>query len=508
MKKILKNIVLVAITLNLTCCTEILEEELFNSPNLNDFYKSEAEADLALAGIYSVFWTHQGIYKDLGLIRQNGFTSDLIQSRNNDSSWDQFSWSMGDNDFSNHWIGAYLAINRSNTLIDRIAVSDVSDEVKNEYSAKAKFMRALYYFNLVRAFGGVPVHTKATLDVADNDILYKARNTEAEVYAQIIKDLTEAEIEIGEFDADDHAVGHVTLGAIKGLLAKVYLQNRDWSKAAAKAKEVMDMGVYELFPDYSDIYRPSKKNGSEHIFSGQHGSQGGDGNNNIGNHTPNHFVPAATKLPDGTQVRWEINGRSTGIAVDQDFFDSTPDTHRKYHTMRDYMPFYWKSTDNGWVYEEGHVALEFPQIMKYYFPDATSTIDLGVNINILRYSDILLIYAEAVNEDVGPTTDAYEAINKVRRRARAVGTEFEQDESVYPDLTDLTKDEFRDAVLLERAREFIAEGDRRNDLNRHEVFVENAQNRGVTVPHPGYRLFPIPSFHINQNPNLEQNPGY
>jgi len=148
--------------------------------------------------------------------------------------------------------------------------------------------------------------------------------------------------------------------------------------------------------------------------------------------------------------------------------------------------------------------------VKYYHPDySTGYLQTGVNFTVLRYSDILLTYAEALNESgVAPTTEAYDAINKVRRRARAVGTANEQPESVYPDLSGLTKEAFRKAILDERAAEFIGEGERRNDLNRYDLFISTAEAQGVTGIKPGYVLYPIPQNEINLNPLLEQNPDY
>ena len=127
---------------------------------------------------------------------------------------------------------------------------------------------------------------------------------------------------------------------------------------------------------------------------------------------------------------------------------------------------------------------------------------------IIRYSDVLLTYAEALNEaNHGPTQEAYDAINKVRARARGVGTNHEQPQSVYPPLSGLSEQAFRDSVLVEEKREFAGEGHRRLDLLRHNLFILNAKKRGVNAQ-DYEKLYPIPSEEINRNPNLKQNPGY
>jgi len=488
-----------------------LEEELFSNPGIDDFYQSAADAELAIAGVYAVLLTEQGVYKDIAYYIMGDFTTDIMQNRNgnvNPDEWATFNWNESTQLFDFMWGGSYLGINRANTLIDRMEASTLSDQIKNEYIGQAKFMRALLYFNLVKAYGGVPLHVNGTFDLSNVAL---PRSTEAETYAQIIADLKDAEVRLSPFNATHQKAGKATAGSAKGLLAKVYLQMRDWKAAADKAKEVMDMGVYELYKDYKDIWdpNPSLENGSEHLFSAQH-INGGDNTTNLGNHTVFRFTPTSRKHPDtNIDIRWSSEGGNSMGEVIREFFDATPDTYRKWWTMRDRMPYYW-IVSNGELVTGDTVELLEPVVIKYYQIDlGTGFLKTGLNTTILRYSDILLTYAEAVNEDVGATPEAYEALNKVRRRARAIDTPNEQPEAVYPDIApgSLTKEEFRDVILLERAREFIGEGERRNDLNRHGRFLTTARDRGRTAP-DGYELFPIHFSHIQQNPLIEQNTPY
>lgn len=119
------------------------------------------------------------------------------------------------------------------------------------------------------------------------------------------------------------------------------------------------------------------------------------------------------------------------------------------------------------------------------------------------------MYAEALNEsNGGPTQEAYNAINMVRRRARAEGTAFEQPPSVYPDLDNLSQSQFRDALLTEYAREFVGEGHYRWDLLRHDRLISNAKAFGATAAEDKHNIFPIPAIQIGINKNLKQNPGY
>jgi|SRR5690349_20480520 len=508
-----KNIAYILLTtvMILGSCTGPLEEELFSNPGIDDFYKSAADAELAIAGVYSVLLTEQGVYKDIAYFIMGDFTTDIMENYNgsvNPDEWASFTWNESTQLFDFMWTGSYLGINRANTLIDKMEASALSDKIKNEYIGQAKFLRALLYFNLVKAYGGVPLHTKGTFDLS---LTALPRSSEADTYAQIIADLTDAETRLAPFNAQHQKAGKATLGSAKGLLAKVYLQMGNWQAAATKAKEVMDMGVYALYKDYKDIWTPdaSLENGSEHLFSAQH-INGGDNTTNLGNHTVFRFAPPPRKHPTSNiDIRWSSEGGNSSGEVVQAFFDATPNTYRKWWSMRDKMPYYWK-VSNGEFVTGDTVALLRPIVIKYYQIDlATGFLKTGLNTTILRYSDILLTYAEAVNEDVGATPEAYEALNKVRRRARAVGTAFEQPEAVYPDIAagSLSQAEFRDVILLERAREFIGEGERRNDLKRHGRFLTTARNRGRNAP-DGYDLFPIHFSHIIQNPLIDQNNPY
>ena len=504
MKKYTQYIFL-GLLLGLTFCQDPLQEKLYDSQQLTDFYQNENQGQLALQGVYAVLWTEY-IYKDAGWTRLGDNPGETVQAYPRQDEYDLFAWSKSSSQFEQVWTGAYLGINRANTLIDRLEMADIPDEAKAKIVGQAKFLRALLYFDLVQVFGGVPIHTAATLDVSE---VAKPRNTAEEVYAQIITDLTDAETLLSPFDPADHAAGKATSGAAKALLAKVYLQNRDWPNAAAKAKEVIDMGVYGLFPDYKDIWDPAHANGSEQIFSIQHGN-GGDNTSNLGEHMVWEFGPASTSLPDGTRIEFAhdqtVIGQNT--QVEPTYFASVPNTYRKWWSMRDRMPYYYVVGQPELI--EDTVQLEAPFIIKFHRPDfSTGNLQTGVRLTLLRYSDVLLTYAEALNEaNGGPTAEAYDAINQVRQRARAVGTPNEQPESIYPDLSGMNQQQFRMAVLDERAQEFIGEGHRRWDLLRHDMLLDVARASGVANVDETDVLYPLPDVQTGRNPLLQQNPGY
>ncbi|SHF90772.1 SusD family protein [Mariniphaga anaerophila] len=504
MKKYAYYIFLIFIIVGFFSCS--LDEEIYSNQNVDDFYKSEEEIELALNGAYSMFWDGY-IYKDGSYVQLGDMPTDIMTSTPNKNAWDLFAWTVSDNYFDQLWEASYKMINRCNEVIERTKNSNVTDVYKNSAIGQAEFLRGLCYFNLVKDFGGVPLHITATKSLAD---VNKTRNTVDEVYAQIILDLKSAYVRLSPFDAAKHSKGYATSGAAKALLAKVYLQKSDWANASITAKEVIDMGVYDLYKDYSQIWDPAYKNGSEQIFSVQH-NNGGDNTTNYGEHMTFFLCPKGYSLPDGTGIMFTLDDGNAGSwQVDDNYFQKTPNTYRKWWSVRDRMPRYLITGANPISWIEDTVELQRINIVKYYHPDyATGYLQTGVNFTVLRYSDVYLTYAEALNElNNGPTAEAFAAINKVRQRARAVGTIFEQPESVYPDLAGLDQQSFRNAVLDERAAEFIGEGERRNDLNRHNLFISTAESQGVTGIKPGYVLYPIPQNEINLNPLLEQNPDY
>jgi len=500
MKKYL-SLLLINSALLLASCSGALDEELLSTQELGEFYKNKEEGELALAGVYSVFWTEY-IYKDAYYVQLGDLPGETLSSLSQKNTYDLFVWTKSDSRLQNLWSGCYLGISRANTLIEKIELSGVAPADKNNIIGQAKFLRALLYFNLVKTFGGVPLHLKATSDLSE---VAKPRSTQQETYSQIIEDLKDAESKLDPFNQAKHAAGYATVGSAKALLAKVYLQNRQWDQAAAKAKEVIDLNVYSLFRDYTDIWDPAKKNGTEQIFSLQH-NNGGDNNSNFGEHGVYYFAPNGFTLPSGVGIQFSKDGSST-VEVDKKFFESLPDNYRKWCSIRNKMPRYFIVGTTTLV--EDTVQTPNVYVTKYYFPDfKTGYLQTGVNLTLLRYSDVLLTYAEALNESKGPTPEAYQAINLVRQRARAVGTPKEQPASIYPDLSGLSKEMFRSAVLAERAIEFIGEGERRNDLNRHDLLLKTANADGVMVSKPGYVLYPIPDVEISRNPLLKQNADY
>lgn len=351
----------------------------------------------------------------------------------------------------------------------------MDNDLKNRMVAEAKFMRGFYYFNLVRLFGGVPLVIKETTSLND---LAVARASAEDVYKQIIQDFTDAEAVLPTtYSAGDR--GRATKGAAKAFLAKVYLTRQEWPKASAKAKEVMDLGMYDLWANYVDVFAIANKNGKEAIFEVQAlGGGVGEGS----------FMQGYMR-PNFDRVNG-VAGFGDDPVTDNLYRAYRSDDKRRNVNLRLYTPTGSPAAP---------ASVTFPcYVYKYLDPTATANGEGSNNFPVLRYADVVLMYAEALNEQTPASTEAYANINRIRSRAG------------LPNLTaNLSQAQFRDSLLLERRLELAFEGHRWFDLTRRKKLIDaiKIQNPTIKVEERHY-LFPIPQTERDANPKLEQNPGY
>jgi hypothetical protein len=414
------------------------------------------------------------------------------------------------------WQQLYAGVYKANVALDNIPGISMDANLKSRLLAESKFLRALYYFNLVRLYGDVPLILHATTSLTPA-ALNVARDPAAAVYTQIEQDLTEAADALPlSYSATD--VGRATQGAAKALLSKVYLTEEKWQNAADKAAEVINGGYgYGLFANYSQVFLPVYKNGIEHIFSAQFKSNSqGQGNNQA----PRGARKGVPGIPAGSyadQVRYySVNVPNTANPDSVDPFFSIyklykPGDQRKYSGS-----FTTKFTgSDGKIYSDLQSYTKngktitikgdsIPYLNKWWDPaQAANLTESAANVPIIRYSEVLLIYSEALNE-LGQTGSAYAPLNKVRNRAG------------LPDLTTgLDQNDFRDSLYLDRRLELVWENTRWFDLIREKdkngnfILYNALQLVGKTaVQVPKHLLFPIPLQEIQLDPNLTQNPGW
>ncbi|MEK7718596.1 MAG: RagB/SusD family nutrient uptake outer membrane protein [Bacteroidota bacterium] len=393
------------------------------------------------------------------------------------------------------WTNCYAGISRANAAIENIPKITMDATLKNRLIGEAKFLRALYYFNLVRFFGDVPLITKLE---TINDAM-GPRISKDKVYQQIIDDLTFAEANLPlrkDYSSKDE--GRATKGAAKILLGKVYLTKGDFAKAKDKLAEVVESESiygYGLQPNYADNWNPAKEAGIEAVFYLEFKKAPFPNNGAMGLDAPKYSIP-------GGNVG--VAGSNEADIPTRELYDqfNANDTRRSKN-----FKFNFTNPVTGKV-----LTSSIPLFGKYWLDGVLSSSDCDVNMHVIRYADAILMYAEALNE----TGDAAKALTQLNRvRTRAFG-------DANGNFSAMSKDEFRKTVINERRLEFVHEGHRWFDLVRTGTFVQRMKEHSAyearvaeknkteiaTNVKDAYTLMPIPQREIDLNSALTQNPGY
>lgn len=473
-----------------TGCEDQLETKVFSQLTPDNFYKSEGDFNSAVVALYNPFtsdWGNSGPEGGYVALYNANNRSYLMRSMlttdEMENGWDQnledFNWQPssfvggGGGGSAVYYRIAHVA--RATSAIDNMSKSqaNIPDEVKNNYIAQAKALRAWLMYILYDFYGPVNVRTNPET-LASTEI--EPRPAEAEYIAQIEQDLTEAIPDLKEMYNDDAANwGRISKGVARMILLKLYMHTKQWQKAEATGKEIIAMG-YGLQDNYADIFKVERN--KEVIFAVSSSTA-------APNWYPQHVFPndyASSPIIE-RGAGWY------GYSMPWAFFDKfAPNDKRRTATI---ISSYTNS-DGGIT--DRNTGLRGAIPLKYTgitgpgpsYPD---------DVVVFRLGEVYLSVAEAINEDRGPA-EAYAYVNEIRSRAGV------------PDFSGMTKEQFRDAILEERARELYAEGTRRQDLIRHGKFISNALARGKDAD-PWEVLFPIPADVINQAGSIiEQNPGY
>lgn len=402
--------------------------------------------------------------------------------------YDNFTFTTTGGELSSWWATLYEGIKRANVVIVKVPEIEMDVALRNRYVGEAKFLRALYYFDLVRAWGGVPIVT--VLSPATT----LPRSTKEEVYTLIKEDLLYAIENLTEKDALPATdAGRATKGAARGLLAKVYLFEGDFVNAEKYALDVITSQKYDLEPVFADASSVAGEHGIESVFEigsvaaeAESGNQfanvqgvRGNPNRGWGFNRPSVDLRDSFENGDprlkGTII--DLGDVLDGVTIEGD--GTTPDVTKD---------------------AEGKTIEIECYNRKVWTPGEDVASQFGHNRRLLRYSDVLLIAAEALNENNKPS-DALVYLNMVRARAR------EGNAAILPDITETDKNVLRAIILNERRHELAMEGHRFWDLVR--------TGKAVDVLGPlGYKsgkheLFPIPQAELDLSQgSLTQNPGW
>lgn len=560
MKKIYMIGAALAAVMTLSSCDDFLSEDVRGTENLDTYFQTADEVNSYVGGCYFEIVKGGGWWQVYNTWLLSDMTTDDLWDGNTtqDDGYQSTSHFMPDGQsqgiLQNFWGARYQGINTCNVGINRIPGANMDETLKARRLAEVRFLRAFFYFDLVRNFGGVPLVTEEGQNVTG-----LGRSSQEECY-KFIEDELKAAAEVlpqrSEWGAAD--MGRATRGAALGILGKAQLYQGKWDEAKATLKTIIDEGEYELLPNFGDVWSVEYNNSKESLFETQQ-MYGGDTyatggaltvvtgcRNGVGDgwawgqptsDLENAFIAAG----DTERLRWTIiktmcdeiageNQFSQFIANNSAVCKVTDQKYIEYKTQ-----FGWTDNDYRTRYIIDPAQHKSARIIRKYFlplaqrPEVYNIDKIPLNHRILRYADVLLMYAEACVESSTPdNTQAQWALNEVRRRAK-----------LSPVTS--TGTALRDAIRTERRLELAHEQCRLYDLRRWDcdngkkmmcnIFGPNGtfvkyntgadadpyeswnqiepSDKGIRFDENRDLLYPIPLYEIqHSNGAIVQNPGW
>lgn len=483
----------------LISCDGFLNSEPANVIASTEFFENEFQVEQGVIGVYAKL---QDMYRSQWIFAEQRADNTTIQfndaNRGPHPIWfiEEFVADASNQNLEPYWGNVYGGIQRANAVLNNISTVDFTNaDLKNQFEGEVKFLRALYYFSLVRLFGDVPliINQVKSPDEAFSTIEY--RTDVDQIYEQIIKDANEAaNLLPASYSNEDR--GRATEGAARTLLAELYLTRQNYPDALDELERVVEIG-YALLPTYADIFDPANKNHEETIFDVNYAEL--ESNTGLGSNFIYTFAPHNS----GSEITG-YNGSPTGVNIpSRGILDAYEDGDKR----KDASIGYYVAPDN--IQHGIAIGDTIPYIKKVDHPHSIRGVTNN-NWPVYRYAHVLLMLAESINEIEGPTSEAYDYINQVRQRAGL--------NNLSPGMT---QSEFRDAVYHEQRVELAFENHRWFQLLRTGRAVEALTEHGEThrgiQPHleepvyviEGHKLlYPIPQRELTLNPNLGQNPGW
>lgn len=458
-----------------TSCEKPLEEKIFSSLAPSTLFTTEAGISSSLNAAYA-YSQRAGAQESWSPYWLSGMPTGEMWGAGGsiESLWTaltDFNWNANHGQLAPVWNVHFNGIRDANIVLDNIEKGNFSQSFKELTTAEVHFLRGWNYSELYYLFGRLPLYKSTT------DDLLQARATEEETKAFIEQELVAA---IAKLPAKASAFGRATKGAAQGVLCKYYLNTKQWQKAADLAKQIIDSNTYSLVKNYKDVFGITNESNAEVIWSLAKSASDVNTAQNINAlifptnypvpYSNNSVFAARIYLYDKFVDAFEAND-SRGKMMVRSFVAAGKEV--KGYGLNQTLPF------------------------KYEFDPNAVGANAGNDLPVVRYSDILLSRAEALNELSGPTAEVITLINQVRNRAGA--SEIK--------LSDFSKETLRDFLLTERAKEFFCEMKSREDYIRQGKFISEAVKRGKNAK-AFHVLYPIPQVEIDANKALVQNEGY
>ncbi len=466
--------IIILVILMGSCSNDFINIAPISDQSSDNFYQNASDIEQAVAAIYDALQPlYQGNSFDhfMEVRSDNTFNDNTTQSGGARASFDNFNLASSNFMLNDAWTNSYLGIQRANILLNRIdGVEDIDASIKAIRIGEAKFLRALNYFNIVRIWGDAPLVLTETQNPFEG--FDHTRNGTDAIYSQIVTDLQDAISALP--NRGNTETGRATWGAAQALLGKVKLTQGQYSEAANTLSQIISSSDYDLLPVFKDVFDVNNEHNTESVFEVQYKSGTNGEGNNITDPSQNQDV---NNRPSPNIMTFFTNNWD-------DRFDASVDT-----------------TNTGLFHSAKQLDARGS--------DAT----FGFNTIILRYADIVLMAAEALNEvSYNASGDAFTYLNWIRTRANA--TPY-----TAVDLPD--QDSFRQAIAAERRLELAFENHRWFDLVRTGKAIEvmTASNGGELTSTGGSSLpftiqqhqllFPIPLAQIDASSGaLTPNPGY
>lgn len=498
-------------------CKKQLDIQNPNAKTIDLFWKTSDDAQLGVNAIYNSLiqdGTYMRMFPALTDSRGDDFTGD--------SPWTDLvqvgTFTIPSSSGPVQWVWAthYQIIWRANQVIINVPAITMDEELKKRIIGQAHFLRGLALFNLANTYKAVPVPLELPVDKSK---YYTPTATDEVLWNQIFADFKAAKDALpvsysGVSGPDVGQVGRATKGAATGMLGKAYLYKKKWTEAAAEFNELINgaqKGKYALMPDYRDNFKEINENNVESLFEiqfGQPDAVGGTVMNYGGEPNANWKQVSST----GRTYAMDGYGYSDFLPTKWIYSEFKLEKTREgksdprlLATLASYEPDDNSTTvyGNKWPF-----ALDALYPRKYTHDGLNwagndDQENSGINYRVLRYSDILLMYAEALNE-LGSTSDAYAYIQQVRDRVK------------LPDLSTtkpgMSQVQMRDQLGHERALEFSIESNRINDIIRWGWLYDSAKLAELKTHDPNFNTWvagkeylPIPLSELNVNPNLLRN---
>lgn len=460
----------------ISCEKNALDESVFSSLGASNYFNNVNDANALLNAVYAS--EQRRTFRNYFIMAE--IPTGTIYDRAGGlealaKPFEEFSWNPTHSFFSEAWGLHYVSVYRANLVLDRVPDIDFDEDQKKSILAQAKYLRASAYVILHDLFGPVPLITTSSTSAADRP----SRATQQAFDDFIIASFTEAAVDL-PVSAEK---GRATKGAAYAQLAKYYLNRKNWEKARDYAREVVSLNVYDLFDgstDRSELFTIQNENNKEFIYVQPRTAVSGLGDNYI-----SHAVPPG--------YRWQGNSKdnyATQFKTPDSVYNSfAPNDTRRNAFITEYY------NTNGVL-----VTLGANDIRNLKFKEDLTAIgnSSGNDFPVLRYADILLTLAEALNEIGGPSQESVDLLNRIREKAGI--TSF--------NLSDFaSKESLRNVIFRERRWEFIVEEKHRQDQIRQGIYINQAQGRGKAAQ-AHQVLYPIPQSEIDKNSNLAQNDGY